>query len=556
MSSLQGSLLGWDAVVKWIATVEPAIAEELSDPTWKSAAYRATVEAKARFREIFERFSAPRPKRWLYEEGQGFGVSIAPLTTPSDICADPHLEARGFFGSAASDGAGTTVGHPAAPFRLPDLPGHWRDWRAPEPLRFVDRPEWTPRRRRRPGTPARRPLEGIRVIDFTWVGVGPFATKFLADNGADVIKVESATRLDPIRMMHPAAEGKPGVNRSGYFANRNSSKRAITLNLKSEPGIDIAHRLIAGADIVINNFRPGVMQSNRLGPDDLRSIREDLIYVDMPMMGSGGPYSKFGGYGLVMTAVGGLFGLTGLPGRQPVGTGTNYPDHVPNPLHAAMAILAALRRRDRTGEGAYVEISQVESTLALLGPHLMRALAGGEDPVVPGNRHGDHAPQGVFPCVEDGWCALTVRGDEDWAALCRLLDRADLAGRFARAEDRRAAAAQPEIEAALAAWTATRTSAQAMEQLLAAGVPAGAVQDAREVLFDPQLAHRRHWVRLEHPEMGVAVYDGPVAQLSQTPAVLSRPAPLLGQHTREVCAELLGIAGDDFEALRACGTFD
>lgn len=546
MSSLQGAFLGWEALVAWIEENRPDLAAELRGQEWADPMYRTTSEAKDRFRRIFETFATPWPKRWLYEQGQNRGANIAPLATPADVCTDPHLAARGFFDDAASAQLGETVRHLGPPFRMAGVQAHWRDWRvAPEVPEAMRRSSARPR----PGGAGlrRRVLEGIRVVDFTWVGVGPFATKFLADNGADVIKVESATRVDPIRMMRPAAGGAPGVNRSGYFANRNTNKRSITVDLKSSEGLDIVQRLIAQSDVVINNFRPGVMERRGLSYENVRALRPDVVYVDMPMMGAGGPYAEFGGYGMVMTAVGGLFAMTRLPGRQPVGTGTNYPDHVPNPLHASLAIVAALVRRQDTGDGAYIELAQLESTLALLGPALMNYLAGGADPEPPGNTHPE-AIQGVFRCADGGWCAVTVPFAEGPEALARALDRPEWVGGGFPSDD--------EVTTVLEDWLGARSARSAMDRLQASGVAAGIVQDARQMLEDPQLRHRGHWVRLAHAEMESCVYDAPVARLSVTPARLVTGAPLLGEHTREVCAELLGIVGERFDQLRRRGTFD
>jgi crotonobetainyl-CoA:carnitine CoA-transferase CaiB-like acyl-CoA transferase len=543
MSSLQGALLGWENLVAWVDGGDEGLAARLRCEHWADPRFRASAEAKAQFRSIFESFAADQDKRELYEGGQARSVNIAPLMTPRDICSDPHLAARRFFGSATSEHLKESVGLVGPPFRMPGVSGHRRDWGPtcdPSDVAVA----WPPRRRARAAEPPERVLEGIRVVDFTWVGVGPFATKFLADHGADVIKIESRTRLDPIRMMRPAADGEPGVDRSGYFANRNTNKRSITLNLKQAEGRNLAARLIARSDVVVNNFRPGALLRAGLGYEDVRALRDDIIYVDMPMMGSGGPYAKFGGYGMMMNALGGLFALTGLPGRPPVGTGTNYPDHVPNPLHAALAVVAAIRRRDRAGEGSHIELAQVESTLALLGPHLMAYLADGKDLEPVGNRHPE-ALQGVFSCRDGDWCAVTVEED-CWAAMADAIGRPGWVDARPRPE---------EADEALAAWFAERDSRAAMELLQLRGIPAARVQDARDVLDDPQLRHRGHWISLDHPEMGECVYDAPVARLSKTPARLLRGAPMLGAHTGEVCAELLEVDEVTFREMEAAGAF-
>ena len=206
---------------------------------------------------------------------------------------------------------------------------------------------------------AQLPLTGIRVADFSWVGAGPFLTKPLADHGADVVKVESRTRVDPIRSMAPFRDAVTGTDRSGYFANRNTSKRSMCLDLKHPRGRELAMRLIEVSDVVVNNFSPGTMDRLGLGYDAARAVRPDVIYLEMPMLGTEGPHRDCRGYGLTIAAAGGLLGLTGYDDAPPVGTGTNYPDHVPNPLHGAVAVLAALRKRRRTGQGEYIELAQL-----------------------------------------------------------------------------------------------------------------------------------------------------------------------------------------------------
>jgi benzylsuccinate CoA-transferase BbsF subunit len=394
------------------------------------------------------------------------------------------------------------------------------------------------------------PLAGIRVADFSWVGAGPFATKPLADHGADVVKIESRSRTDVIRSMPPFRDGVPGVNRSGYFADRNSSKRSICLELREPEGRELALRLIARSDVVIDNFTPGTMDRLGLGYEAARAVRPDIIYLEMPMQGRTGPHRDFRGYGLSIAAACGLYGLSGYPNRPPAGTGTNFPDHVPNPLHATIAILAALLQRKRTGKGRYIELAQLESTATVIGAALVAAAAGhqveragNDDPVA--------APHGVYPCAgDDRWCAIAVTTDAQWTALARLLDLP--AGRFAAAAGRRAAGR--ELDELIAARTAGWYAEQLADRLAAAGVPAAPVQNARDLIeHDPQLAARGHFVRLDHPEMGPSLYSGIPYRLSRTPGRLRSPAPLLGADSHDVCTGLLDVDEDEYTLLSKKG---
>ena len=204
------------------------------------------------------------------------------------------------------------------------------------------------------------PLAGIRVLDFTWGGAGPFATKAMADFGAEVVKIETNTHYDFPRTMGPYAGGIKGVNRSGYFTNRNSSKNSVTLNLKKKEALAVARKLAATCDIAINNFRAGVLEKLGLGYQELAALRPDIIYVSMPLQGSSGPQANFSGVGHTLNVLAGIYGLTGYDDGTLVGPGTNYPDHSVNPGHALVAIMCALIHRKRTGQGQYIEVSQLD----------------------------------------------------------------------------------------------------------------------------------------------------------------------------------------------------
>lgn len=391
------------------------------------------------------------------------------------------------------------------------------------------------------------PLTGIRVADFSWVGAGPFLTKPLADHGADVVKVESRTRVDPIRSMAPMRDGVAGTDRSGYFANRNTSKRSICLDLKHPSGRELALRLIEVSDVVVNNFSPGTMDRLGLGYDAARTVRPDVVYLEMPMLGTEGPHRDCRGYGLTIAAAGGLLGLTGYGDAPPVGTGTNYPDHVPNPLHGAVAVLAALRKRRRTGQGEYIELAQLESTINAIGPAIVAAAAGASVGRA-GNRDDVAAPNGVYPCKgDDRWCAIAVFDDEQWAATRLVLAIADRP-ELDTTDGRRGS--QPLLDRLIAEATRGWDAARLADALTASGVPASAVQTADDLVnSDVQLRDRGHWVTLDHPVMGPSLYDGIPYRFSGTSGYLRSPAPLLGADTRDVCVELLGVPDDTYDAM-------
>lgn len=531
--TMGGFDLGLAKVADWLDEVGVAGAGELREPPWNSAAYRATDAAIARFTELLESYTAGMRKLDLYVEGQRRGISIASVARAGDLVDDPQLVARGFF--REHEVAGRRVVIPGSPyrFRSSDVAP-----RSPDDVPTAP----VPGTRSRASAPlARDALADIRVADFTWVGAGPFLTKPLGDHGADVIKIESRSRLDPIRSMRPFRDGVPGLDRSGYFANRNSSKRSICLDLKHPEGLELARRLIANSDVVANNFSAGTMESLGLGYEEARELNPEVVYLDMPMQGVEGPHSGFRGYGLTIGAVSGFLDSTGWPDRAPVGTGTNFPDHVPNPLHAAIAVLAALRRRELTGEGEYIELAQLESTVNAIGPGVLEAAETGEPSVRHGNADPRYIAHGVYPTRgDDRWVAIAARDRHAWEALRRVLPGLPAAD----AGDR---------EVALAAATAPWDRDELSRALRTVGVAASPVNDAADLLADPQLRARGHWVALDHRVMGPSVYDAPPYRLSRTPGRLSRPAPLLGADTRDVCVDLLGLSGADWDRLHGEG---
>ncbi len=400
-----------------------------------------------------------------------------------------------------------------------------------------------------------RPLAGITVVDFTWIGAGSYTTKILADFGADVIKIESAERLDSLRDAKPFKDGIAGVNRSGYFADRNSSKRSVTLNLKTESGRAVARSLIKQADVVANNFTPGVMEKFGLGYEAVRALKPDVVYIAMSMHGQSGPEANYLGYGLTMGAVTGLHYLCGLPDREPTGTGTNFPDHVPNPTHAAFAILAALRFRRRTGQGQLIDLAQIEPTISLIGPAVLDYTVNGSVVNRRGNEHVACAPHGVFPSAgNDQWIAITATDESQWHNLLDVLALTSLSQ-------------DPRFMSPLARWrhrdalytllgqaTAAHSNQDLARALQHRGVTAGPVQTAEDVLLrDVQLKERGHWTYLDHAEMGPTVYNALPVQMSGAECKPHRPAPLLGEHTDEVLHEKLDLSSEEIAALRAEG---
>lgn len=400
-------------------------------------------------------------------------------------------------------------------------------------------------------------LDGIRFVDLTWAGAGPFSTKIFSDFGAEIIKVESVSRADPVRLGGPFKDGVAGLNRSGYFASRNTGKKSLALNLKNEEARGVVRELIRHADVVSNNFGPGAMERLGFGYEDVRAIKPDIIYLAMPMYGEDGPLSSLLGVGMTISAVTGLMWLTGHEGGPPIGPGTHFPDHAANPYHAAFAVLGALRLRRRTGNGMKIDLAQVESTINVMGLPVTEQAATGVEPERIGNRSHRHAPHNIFRCKgEDAWCAVAALDDAQWLRLCAAIDRADLAadeslktvaGRLRRAQ---------ELEAAVGAWTIERSARDVMERLQAAGVSAGVVSDAKTLIEeDPQLRYRKFWQRIPHPELGDSTFHTPPYRVDGERVELERP-PLIGEHTDALLRDILHYSPETIASLRRSGAIE
>jgi benzylsuccinate CoA-transferase BbsF subunit len=382
----------------------------------------------------------------------------------------------------------------------------------------------------------------LRVLDFCWIGAGAFVTRILADLGAEVIKVESRSHPDNLRLSGPHQPGARPLESSGYFASRNTSKKSIALNMSHPQAREIALRLATRCSIISNNFRPGVMEKWGLGYREIAAVNPSVIYLAMPMQGSSGPHRDYIGFGSTIAALCGLVGMAGLPGRPPIGTGTHYPDHVPNPGHALVAVLAAAFHRARTGEGQHIELAQIESTVNMLGPSIVAWSATGALPQTEGNRCAGAVPRGVFPCSdEDSWCAIEVTDDRQWQGLVAALGAPDWlrAGKLAAVAEREAC--QDEIEMRLAQETRRYRAPDLVRLLQEHGVAAAVVATSADVTADRQLAARGYWHTVPHAEMGPVLVNTPPFHAVGEERIPPGSPPLLGEHTIEIAAELLGF---------------
>ncbi len=391
----------------------------------------------------------------------------------------------------------------------------------------------------------------LKVLDFSWGAALPLATKALAHYGATVVSVESLRRPTLTRLLPPYHGGMPGLDQSAMFANFGASKLSISLDMGNPEGRDIARRLATEwADVVAESFGPGIMRRWGMTYDDLRAARPGLVMVSSSMFGQEGPYSGFRGYGAHGAAVAGFSAITTWPGDVPAGPYGAYTDFI-SPRLTGAALLAALDYRERTGEGIYLDYSQVEGGVQFLGAAALDYQVNGRVLGPCRNRTDDGAPHGVYACAgDDRWVAITVFGDGEWRAFCAAIGRAALAddARFATHAARKAN--EDALDDEVAAWTRPLAPADAARILQEAGISAGVLQDCGEVRRDPQLAAWGFFERRNHPVFGDFDYDGLEFRLSETPYSFERSA-LLGEHTHQVMRDCLGLSDDEIAALVA-----
>jgi len=389
------------------------------------------------------------------------------------------------------------------------------------------------------------PFEGVKVADFSWVGVGPTTAKYLADHGATTVRIEAANPMDLLRAIGPFKDNIPGPDRSQFFGSFNTSKLGLTLDLKSPAGLEVACRLIAWADVYLESFTPGTVDALGIGYEKARTLNPSIIMTSTCLMGQTGPAASYAGYGLHAGSIAGFYEITGWPDLPPDGPYTAYTDTIA-PRFLASIIMAAMDHRRRTGQGQHIDASQLEIALHFLAPQIIDYHVSGRLATRNGNRSETAAPHGAYPCEgDDQWCAIAVENDQQWAGLRRALGEPDWAKdqRFDKAEGR--LAHQDEIETKLSEWTQTKAPKSAMEILHSEGVPAGVVQRSSDLQRDPQLAHRRFFRYMEHQEMGNIPYTGHQFRISGYDSGPRSAAPVMGQHNDEVMREVLGMTEDE-----------
>jgi crotonobetainyl-CoA:carnitine CoA-transferase CaiB-like acyl-CoA transferase len=492
-------LQNWETLVELMASEGQA--GDLTKDSWRERTYRET-----HFDHIVQvvgNWTRTHTKHELFELGQAMRFPWAPVCSPEEVLKSPQLAARGFFGPTGIENK--------APF-LPGLPYRFS---LPSPASGKVPPQ------ENASDSAHRPiLHGIRVLDFTWMLAGPYATRILADSGAEVIKIQSTK----------TAKGGED-NLTGYFATWNRNKRSITLDLDYPEAREIVLKLARMSDVVVESFSPRIMANWGLAYDDLRPLKPDLVMASISAMGRTGPWRDYVGFGPTFHALSGLTHLMSTGLRTPICLGHAYGDTLLG-LYAALAIIAALHERDSTGEGRHVDLSGYEAVCSVLAPTLLQAAAKDS----PKERDDGFEPfEGYYRCRgNDRWIVVTADNEEEWQGICRVVGTS-MATREGKEK----------LHDFIGQWAIDRTAKEAVRLLQKASVPAGMVQDAADLAKDRQLARRRYFVHLQHPVLGSIVSD-------RTPLFFGRPepdkwraAPLLGEDNRYVLGRIVGLSEEE-----------
>ncbi|MBI3968358.1 MAG: CoA transferase [Chloroflexi bacterium] len=559
----------WDQLIAWMAE-EGAPLADLRDERWRNMVNRCAAEARPHIRSVIAPWLAAKGKHETFLAAQSRDLPFGVINTAADVLADSQLEFREAWVTVDHPDVDRQVRYPRGFFFLAD--GQTRDhrraplldehagqgWREPtgngRRTNEGRRTEADPAVLRPPssvGAAGAFPLAGIKIADFTWAVAGPFATRILADLGADVIKAEPRNGGDILRTYPPFKNKQKEPDLAGHFNNTCRNKRSFAVDVKKPSGRAAARKLCDWADVVVDNFSAGTMHRLGFGYDELSRANPRVIQVHMSGFGLQGPRSGFISFHPTLAAIAGVLGLMAYPGDEPLGFGVSFTDFLGG-LSAASAILAALERREQTGRGQLVDLAQLESAVSLLAPAFLDYQLNDRVWEPAGNRGVEYlnGPHGVYPCRgDDRWLALAVRTDAEWDRFRKLMGNPDWASdsRFSTGLGRRQAAA--DLDRCVADWTRQHDAFELAERLQTAGVVAGPMFDGVDLLEDPHLAARHYFHTVNHPAIGSAPIErSPIVFDGDFPGI-ARRAPLLGEHTAEVLTDVLGYSEEELVEL-------
>jgi crotonobetainyl-CoA:carnitine CoA-transferase CaiB-like acyl-CoA transferase len=547
----------------------------LDDPRFSTVLSR--MQHRDELHEVVGEWCAGQTMETIYRLGQELRVAVTPVYTARDLATYPQLQARDWFQPVEHPEAGA-ISLPGAPYILTATPAGVS---GPAPLldqhgEAIRRDGWgttvthEDRQIRRDVSeikpaplpaywtspaPEALPLSGLRVLELTANWAGPLAGRYLADLGAEVIKVESPKRPATRGLHYAGGDGRTRpYNRAGYFNKLNRNKLGVALDLSLPAGRDLFLRLVERADVVIENNSARVLGNLNLAYDTLRQVKPDIILCSMSGFGGTGPERDYVAYGSNIETVSGLAALMGYhDDPTPHRTGSYYADPVAGG-HGAVAILAALRHRDRTGEGQWIDLSLLESAAALFGEALMDWSLNQRVPLPRGNRHPRFAPQGCYPAAgNDSWLALTIRSDAEWLRLCTVIERPDLALDSDLCTEAGRRTRHDAIDAAIEEWSRALDHYEAARRLQADGIAAAPVLANWELLTDPHLHARGFYVPVPHPEVGVLPFPGMPWRFSRTPGAIRGGAPCFGEHNSLVLRGVLALSEEEIADLYAQG---
>ncbi len=536
----------------------------------------ATTEPEevARIREIqdaFARFFKTKTRAELQKEAIDRGMLLAPCCTISDLLASPQLKSRSFWVGVKHPELGETLTYPSSFFkssvsssngfhRAPLIGEHNEEVLAKILSSDSEQPSLPKPGNKSAGTEkngTKQAFAGLKVLDFTQSLAGPWATRLLADQGATVIHVESAMRPDMFRVSPPFKGMTPGINRGLVFADFQAGKYSLSLNMgHPRQAGEIARKLVAWADVVVDSRTPGVLEKWGLSYQDLIKIKPDIILARLTNHGAEGPWAKQPGYGTQIIGQAGMIGLVGYPDRDPLMFGRSLYADMGTASLFPVPLLAAIIYRQKTGKGQLVDASMVEGCINSLTPGILDYDANGREITRTGNRRPNAAPHGAYPCKgKNSWCVIAAYSDGEWGRLCRAMGRPELAddARFATLSDRKKN--EDKLDELIGAWTSNLLANQVMTTLQEVGVAAAVVSNFQGICEDPQLQHRQHLRPMSHSELGTYNVTSFPYVLSETPCVTQRGGPCLGEHNEYVVCQLLGYSDEEFTKMLSEGVF-
>lgn len=564
-----------EASVAWMEE-EGRAPEALKEMDWaRFNPLDLAPDALVELEEAFGGFFLTHTMRELYEGALARRILLAPCNDAKEILGQEQLRSRTFFRRDEYPSGMGSLERPAffarssrgalssGLKRASLLDEHGEDLRAEwlESRQAVEEAPFSTRSRLTEVSSQKGCLEGLRVLELGSGAAGPVATGYLAEQGATVVRIESRRRPDFLRLLHLTRENReePDILEYGpMFALLNPDKQSLALDMKSPEGVALVRRLILEwADVVAENFAPGVMERWGLTYSSFASERPDLIMVSGSLFGQTGPQRTYPGFGGQGAAIAGFNHLTGWSSSEALGPYGTITDSL-SPRFVAAALVAALMHARQTGEGQHLDLSQIETGVYSLAEVVVRCSATGEVISRMGNQREGVAPHGIFPCRPtdsgegdegESWLALEVDDDQQWQALIEVMGRPAWSLDEALAETRGRLERADEIEAQVAAWTLSQNAEDLMYRLQAAGITAGVVRDLAGLWNDEQLSERQHFVELEHPFLGPLAYERRGFRLSETPGAIRSPAPLLGQHTHAVLSGMLGLTEAEIRQL-------